>query len=373
VSAPTDADLAFIGYQSAIERFAAASASGADTVVRTYRIAGYPVEVRTVGRRLAGTFDQPWRHLADAGSRAGSISGGDLGALRVDLWHRVETGVEAPPAIQAIDPLSRFPCQTSRNDRYLAVRQPETAVWLDRQAGRMVGVIGEVERRALYEAGRPLETPLLIWLRDRGVPLVHASFVAHRGRGALVLGRSGSGKSTFAAACVCAGFDLLSDDKIALGRGREGRGRQEGLGRQEGQGGSGRQEGHSLNGSLHVDTGTLARLPILRSRSVAPVFPLDDKHRIPVDRAFPKQLRASAPIHALVIPSLQTEPGGRVSPASKREAFLALSLSTVLSLPIARATSLDPLAALAESTPAFRVDLNPIESAPSRLASLLEP
>jgi len=366
VSAPTDPDLAFNGYQSAIDRFAAAS-SGTDVVVRTYRMAGQPVRVRIAGARLAHLFDRPWMHLV---SREGETpAGAGTRDLHIDLWHSSETGVEAPPGIQAIDPLERFPWRTARNDRYLAVRQPETAVWFDRQDQRIVGAVGHVERRALYEVGRPLETPLLVWLRDGGVPLVHAGFVASRERGALILGRSGSGKSTLAAACVSAGFDFLSDDKVAL-EGLEG---QEGReGREGREGGAVAYSGHSLNGSLHVDAGTLVRLPDLAESAVTPTLPIDDKYRIPVELAFPGQLRAKAPICALIIPTLQREPGGRVAPASKRDAFLALSLSSVLSLPIARANSLDPLAALVEHTPAFRLDLNPLETAPSRLADLLD-
>ena len=259
------------------------------------------------------------------------------------------------PSFDAIDPFSRFPYQVSREDRFLAVRQPETFAWLDRETRHIVGVVGDSERRALYEIGRPLEAPILIWLRDQRMPLVHASFVAQEDRGALILGHSGSGKSTLAAQCVCAGFDFLSDDKIAFAR----RSNRDFI-------------GYSLNSSLHLGSTSLARLPLLAKHAIAPSLAIDDKYRIPVERLFPQRLRSCAPIRALVIPNLQKEPGGRIQAASKKEALLALSLSTLLSLPIARDRSLDQLAELAEAVPAYTFDLIPEEDAPKRVASLLQ-
>jgi hypothetical protein len=56
-------------------------------------------------------------------------------------------------------------------------------------------------------------------LHLRGTPCLHASGVVVNGRGALLLGPSGTGKSTTAAALVAAGNELLTDDVAALGLG----------------------------------------------------------------------------------------------------------------------------------------------------------
>jgi hypothetical protein len=337
------------GYLLAVERFGSALQSGASIVARNYAIGTRRVRLRIVGQGLADGFHPPWNHLQDPESAPGGS-----GELRIDLWHRAETGIKEPEVTDAIDPFSRFPYQVSRGDRFLAVRQPETFAWLDRETRHIVGVVGDVERRALYEIGRPLEVPMLIWLRDQRVPLVHASFVAQEDRGALIVGRSGSGKSTLAAQCLCAGFDFLGDDKIAFARRSNGD-----------------FIGYSLNSSLHVDSASLARLPLLAGHAIAPSLPTDDKYRIAVERLFPQRLRSCAPIRALVVPSLHKEPRGRIEAASKTDALLALSLSTLLSLPIARDRSLDQLAELAEAVPAYSVDLIPEGDAPERVASLL--
>ena len=334
------------GYARAAEAFDAAAAV-TPVVEERLAIAGRAVRLRVAGPELARALLAPWSHLVTADLPSEDAS------LGIDLWHEAESSVVLPRVEDDVDARGRFPYGVSPDDRVVVHRQPETTVWFDRVGRRIVGCVGAAERRALYEAGRPIEFPLLIWLRDCGVPLVHASFVALDGRGALLVGRSGSGKSTLAARCTAAGFAFLGDDKVALSTG------------------PGVVYGHSLNGSLHVDRGTLDRLPELSRYAVAPVLPLDDKYRVAVDAWRPDALCAAAPVTALILPRIS---GGRgiVRPVAKREALLAVSLSTLLSLPIAAARSLDPLADLVDRVPAFVVDLNPDVDAAARLASVLD-
>lgn len=61
-----------------------------------------------------------------------------------------------------------------------------------------------------------LNSAVTVALHLRGTPCLHASGVLVNGRGALLLGASGTGKSTTAAALVAAGNELLTDDIAAL-------------------------------------------------------------------------------------------------------------------------------------------------------------
>lgn len=45
---------------------------------------------------------------------------------------------------------------------------------------------------------------------------LHASAVAHRGRGLLITGASGSGKSTLAVKMIALGADLIADDQVLV-------------------------------------------------------------------------------------------------------------------------------------------------------------
>lgn len=61
-----------------------------------------------------------------------------------------------------------------------------------------------------------ITTGLPAALRLRGVPLLHGAAVASGGAAFAVLGESGAGKSSIAAAAVAGGYALLADDVLAL-------------------------------------------------------------------------------------------------------------------------------------------------------------
>jgi hypothetical protein len=344
-----EADPVQHGYLQAVERFESALRSRVSVVARWYSFGSRRARVRTVGPRLAASVHEAWSHLEVP------RSADERDELRIDLWHRAESHIDPPPGADAIDPFGRFPYKVSHEGRFLAMRQPETFAWLDREKRHLTGVVGDSTRRALYERSRPLEMPIMVWLRDEKVPLVHAAFVALKGRGALLLGRGGSGKSTLAGQCLCAGFSFLNDDKVAFDRGPNGE-----------------FVGYSLNSSLHVDSGSLARLPLMAAHACAPSLAIDDKYRIAVERLFPDRLCRSAPIRVLVIPRLERKTRGAIEAASKKDALLALSLSTLFSFPITDDRSLNRLAELAEAVPAYTVYLADDDSGAARVASLLE-
>ena len=58
--------------------------------------------------------------------------------------------------------------------------------------------------------------------RDPGTINLHASAVALDGRGALLLGASGAGKSGLALRLMALGARLVADDRVLLRRGPEG-------------------------------------------------------------------------------------------------------------------------------------------------------
>ena len=55
------------------------------------------------------------------------------------------------------------------------------------------------------------------WLERRDLVLLHGAMIARGGEGALVLGATGSGKSTAAFAAQQSGWDLCSDDLVIIG------------------------------------------------------------------------------------------------------------------------------------------------------------
>ena len=67
-----------------------------------------------------------------------------------------------------------------------------------------------------YERGAPLRSALHHWAAGQGMHFVHAGAVGVDGRGVLLAGASGSGKSTTALACLDAGLQYAGDDYVIL-------------------------------------------------------------------------------------------------------------------------------------------------------------
>ena len=299
-------------------------------VERSYLFAGRAARFRIVGSELAARVHAPLLHLETQAAAPD---------LTVEVWDDEPTEVPAPTESDGIDASSRFPFSVSPDDRFAGHRWPRTLAWLDRRERRMVAVVSGTTLLSNHELGRPLEPLLLVWLRDRGVQLVHASLVSCEGDGVLFLGRSGIGKSTAAVAGLLGGLDFVGDDKVGL------------------LGSGGDFSGHSLGCGAFLDAGQLERFPELASHAVSPRGSRERKWLIVLSRSLPARLAARTTIRALALPAIAPDGSSSLRAASRKEAFLAAALSTVLSLPIDRSRSVDRLAELANHIPAYRVEL----------------
>lgn len=182
-----------------------------EVVVTWIESAGGPIRLRVVGRRLAVHLGASLGHLAGREQAA---------ALDIDLWDQAATGVGCP--------LSSDPSAFPRDVNGTLVRVEPAGrcrLWtggngsvteLDIAGGRMVGWRADGSRLSLEERGRPFPVVLQAWLQSRGVVTVHAAAVACDGRAALIVGDSGSGKSTTALVCAAAGLGFLGDDQVAI-------------------------------------------------------------------------------------------------------------------------------------------------------------
>jgi hypothetical protein len=95
----------------------------------------------------------------------------------------------------------------------------------------LVTVLDLVRRRAVYlaaddqaalrtEGDRPLSSILRWWAPGSGALIVHAAAVGHERAGALIVGRSGSGKSSVSLSVCSSRVKFLADDQTLLSPGR---------------------------------------------------------------------------------------------------------------------------------------------------------
>lgn len=180
----------------------------------TGKMPGESFRIKVCGQCIELRF--PNRELAESGrmSLAGCVT---------------EDAAAAPDAV--------FLYWYDRCDAYLpAGEAARSAMWRSRDATgslqigtdshRMIGS-DSVRRRYYYAMPQPAGVDTVVyghtvaglfsrWASDAGMILLHAAAVGTQGKGVLIVGRSGSGKSTFSVSCLMAGLDFVSDDYVLL-------------------------------------------------------------------------------------------------------------------------------------------------------------
>jgi hypothetical protein len=104
------------------------------------------------------------------------------------------------------------------DDRYrvsLELRGALASV-LDLRAGEAYHYVPDPKLLPDWEHTHPMRMLLSAWARDRGMLTCHAAAVADGGRGVLLTGGSGSGKSTTTLVALAAGLESAGDDYILV-------------------------------------------------------------------------------------------------------------------------------------------------------------
>lgn len=305
----------------------------------SFPLAGRPATVEIAGAALFDRLAPALSHLATEDPGQGGARG-----FTASLWDADATGVPGVAPAPGDDPTAPALVAVSPDGRWVVQRRTHAVVGHDRARGAVTGWFSGVARLPLYDRGRPLHPQILLANQDRGAPPLHAALVARDGRGALLVGAGGSGKTTASLACLLAGFDFLGDDYISLLRDDRGR-----------------FVGHGVYSSTHVDPVHLRRFPALHARAIPPSWAGEDKAvvflRDVVDRvAGCGRLARERAIDALFLPSVA---GGatRVAPATAAEAGLRLVQGGLALAPHAGASGMAELFELAAAVPAFRLDL----------------
>ncbi len=303
--------------------------------------AGRPARLRVAGHGLSQKIAEAFRHLLAKENPAGAD-------LTIDLWDEADTSVPCPVNSEPVEP--RLLNSTSYvefglilgslEDRFIGCQRPQAVTWFDRSGQHLVGWISSHDDLSLYDRGKPLHFPLLLWHSDHGTEVIHAALVSRNGQGVLFAGKGGAGKSTAALACLDAGFDYLGDDYIGLESCEYGT-----------------FAGHSLYSATWLMADQLVRFPYLIPHAIYPQRPDQEKTLVLLSRTCPRQLAAVASIRALVLPRITSNPSVQIRPASKAEALLAMAPSSIILRPSSGAVTLNKLARLAEQVPRYWLEL----------------
>ena len=300
--------------------------------------AGRPVRVRSVGDRLGEVTGRALAHLAIRGGQAAEP------VLCIDLWDGAESATPwqmmAAKNGLGID----YWFSASADQRYVVMERLRELAWFDRQAGHIVGWISNANELNLAEQARVAYFPVLLWLRDRDIQVVHSGLVAENGSGVLLAGESGDGKSTTTLACLMGGLDFLSDDHVWI----EAVDGNEFL-------------GHGLYASVNIRAEQLESFESMAGHGIAGNHPREGKSLVFLHPLFPERIKSTTRIRAVAIPRIVESDKSRFSPAPKGEAALAMIRNSMLEWSFKRmpnaAARFGRVSSLVNSVPCFHLEL----------------
>jgi hypothetical protein len=336
---PSGSDSYSAGFARMREAFERAWQRGAAaTHESVHQFCGEPVRIRVVGAALADRVGAAVAHLRSTAAAPPRLT--------IDLWDAAKSGEAGPPA-PANEPSGRVWTladglfAASADARVVCHQLFGSVVWLDRRAEKIVGWFPSAATLSLHERAKPLQTLLALWASDRGLQAVHAALVARDGRGILVPGHSGSGKSTVAVACLTAGWTYVGDDWVCVGRAANDA-----------------YVGHGLYCSAFLDPLHAMRFPHLLRHAIAPTHAFERKWLLMLSRVVGADLGGSATVRAIVLPRVVDGAGGRHRRASKSEALLMLAPSTVFAMrPRASRAGVERLFEFVQQLPAYWLEI----------------
>jgi hypothetical protein len=181
-----------------------------------------------------------------------------------------------------------------KTSRGYHLRAADSFLAIDLSAGRAVGSLSDSFMHSSLEEQRGLLLfALLMLLSAHGLYPLHAAGVWNAGCGFLLVGNSGSGKTSLAGALTRHGWHYLCDDSMLLKSGPRG------------------VEAWALGRQFHCAPAMLRHFPELAHHSHAPV---NGKRLVDVAAVYPGQFRSRFRPRIILFPEITQDPESRLIP-----------------------------------------------------------
>ncbi len=314
------------------EGFEQASARTGE-MVRDFRIAGTSVRLRFAGDALTPAVIPGMTGLVPGGVAEPQCE--------IRIWDSESTGVAlAPPPRPWRDFTGRGHIWGFDSPRYRSSYQwGEGSVnVMDRETRQAVYWVPSAKHLPEWVWSSPLRSILHWWMELNGLQLVHAAAMGQDGRGVLLPGRGGAGKSSTSLACLVAGMDFVSDDYLALALDPAPR-------------------VYRLYSMAKLDRGSLDLYPGLRSRCRLVDRPEFDKVVLYLEDGFGAQFKDSLPVNLVLRPRISGLPETTLAPVEACEIERALAEGTLLHLPHVGGHTVEILNRVAHEVPRAEIRL----------------
>ena len=363
-SAVTSAEVGFGRLEPLMGSFDSAVEAASAIEERDYLLAGAAVRFRSPNSEMLRRLCRAFAHLELAQPAAAPD-------LVVNLWDS-GSGSQPPPLPHTGDEKAPgaffyfsnellragYQLGTSGDARVLEVYReaptPALSV-LESGAARAWYWVADAARIPYWEEATPLVYLLDWWLRERDMYMLHAGAIGTPAGGVVLVGKSGSGKSTTALSSLDSNLFYAGDDYVGVSLGAQ-------------------PEVHSFYSSGKLMQNHVERLPFLLD-ALANRERLDaEKAVVYVNERWPQRMSAGFPLRAVVAP--RVTPGlaeARFLEASPAEAFRTLAPSTVFQMHTRGQDSLARARRLLERVPSYVLEIgSDMASIPRAVGELVE-
>ena len=321
----------------------------AESSERWFAIGGEAVKLRFAGPALQPLIAPALEHLA--------VGSANAPALTVCFWDSSSTDTRMPAPPWPTTAYGRRGEIIGYNtDRFRSVYQHGVNALHMFDAHRRIALYWVAGAGQIPYWGRsfPMRTILHWWTQGRALQLMHAGAVGGPSGGALIAGKSGSGKSTTTLACLDAGMLYAGDDYVLT------RVEPEPL-------------VHSVYGTAKLAPDNLRRFPHLRQFVSNPDCLEEEKAMIFLKDVCPAQLARSFPVRALLLPRVTGRRDTAVRRATPIACLEALAPTTIFHLPGSGHDAFRKMSLLSRSVPGYILDAGTdLEQIPQAIRGLLE-
>jgi hypothetical protein len=316
---------AFEDFEAAYEQAAAGRA-----IQKTLDLGGHRVRLEFAGPALHEPMFRPFAHLETSGDPEVTIRCWDSESTGVSLPDSVDCGAVAVQSLPAL--------QRELPRRWALTRPDPGLSAYSREVSRGVYWWHAASALTYGDLAGGLRAIINWSMADRGLHFLHTAAVALDGAAALIVGQSGSGKSSTALTCLLEGMDYLGDDHCLVDPGEA-------------------PMVHAVYAAAKLHTGQLQRFPELEEYVTNPDRDPAEKGVAILYPPFARQLPLHLPIAALLVPVIGETTVSRIEPLSRGAALLALAPSTLLQMAAADTSGLGPMAELVRRVPCYRLVL----------------
>lgn len=310
-------------------------------------IGGYTINLRFVGPALIPYLIPALKHLT-AETQTES-------ALTIYLLDSASTGRKIPPPPWSHeDYLAQGTINGYNNGRIHTSYNLVTSMLSMLDSERDLGLLWIKDaRQILYtDSAAPFRSIFHWWMRDHNRQLLHAASVGDLTGSVLIPGRSGSGKSTTALACMFAGFFYLGDDHVLVDE-------------------APKPQIYSLYNSAKVHEENLKDFPHLLPM-VSNNKKLDcEKALIFMYEHHPERITTCLPIRLIIIPKITGLTSTKIYPVSPGKALKALAPSTIFQMSGAGLKDFQTIANFVRKVPCYTIEMGTTLSEIPKVIALL--